>query len=205
MGRTPMKLEDRDRARARILAAAGVVFSRDGFERARIDAIAAEAGVSTGSVYNYFAGKAALMLDLHQQSLDAANADVEGLVAGPGSFAEKLDLYLGHFFRFTRENQAFLAILRDSPHLLQLSPPHAEDQTRRIMALVERHVELVTDLLRAGIEEGVLGPSDPQVLASALMGVTRSLVLLGADARMADAADMVALVRGLFLDGARAR
>ena len=205
MGRSPMKREDRDRVRARILDAAGVVFARDGFERAHIDDIAVEAGVSTGTVYNYFAGKAALMLDLHQQSLDAANADVAGLVAGPGSFDENLDLYLGNFFRFTGENQAFLAILRDSPHLLQLSPHHAEDQARRIFLLVDRHLGLVADLLRAGIEEGVLAPSDPHVLATVLMGVTRSLVLLGEEARGADVGELATLVRRLFLDGARAR
>jgi len=205
VGRSPMKREDRDRVRARILDAAGVVFARDGFERARIDAIAAEAGVSTGSVYNYFAGKAALMLEVHQRHLDAANADVEGLVAGPGSFLEKLDLYLEHFFQFSRANHAFLAILRDSPHLLQLSPPHAQDQARRIFHLVERHVELVAELLRSGIEEGVLGTSDPSVLAPVLMGVTQALVLLGSEARSGDPGELAALVRRLFLDGARAR
>lgn len=36
------------------------VFARDGFSRARIDAIAAEAGVSTRTIYNHYTDKAAL-------------------------------------------------------------------------------------------------------------------------------------------------
>lgn len=40
-----------------ILKAAVSVFSRDGFDGAKVSAIAAEAGVATGSVYLYFSGK----------------------------------------------------------------------------------------------------------------------------------------------------
>jgi TetR/AcrR family transcriptional regulator, fatty acid metabolism regulator protein len=205
VGRAPMKAEDRDRVRVRILDAAGVVFARDGFERAHIDAVAVEAGVSTGTVYNYFAGKTDLVLDLHQRSLDAANADVEGLLARPAPFAEKLDIYLENFFRFTHESRTFLAILVESPHLLRLSPRHAEDQARRLRVQVERHLELLTGLLRAGISEGVLAPGDPFLLASVLLGTAKSLVLLAGDRVGTDQVEMALLVRRLFLDGARAR
>lgn len=46
--------------RATILRGAGEIFARDGYEGASMSRIAQEAGVSKGTLYNYFAGKADL-------------------------------------------------------------------------------------------------------------------------------------------------
>jgi AcrR family transcriptional regulator len=50
------------------LAGALTVFARDGYTRARIDAIAAEAGVSTRTIYNHFQDKAQLFQTVIQES-----------------------------------------------------------------------------------------------------------------------------------------
>jgi AcrR family transcriptional regulator len=49
--------------RTAILEAARKVFGRDGFTRASIDVIAAEAGASTRTLYNHFRGKEALFTE----------------------------------------------------------------------------------------------------------------------------------------------
>lgn len=205
MGRTPMKEEERDRTRARILDAAEVVFRRDGFKNARIDAIAAEAGLSAGTLYNYFSNKTELLLDQHQRSLDRAAPQVEALVRGPGTFPEKLDRYLEGFFRFGNENWILVGILRDSPELLRLSPRSVEDQAGRMKRLVERHVELAVNLLQAGIAEGTLVAEDPRMLALALLGMAKSVALMQVEGPEPGGIDGVALVRRLFLEGARRR
>jgi AcrR family transcriptional regulator len=57
-GRMPRITEERRTARrAEIVAAARRCFSRDGFHQTSMPDIAAEAGVSTGAPYRYFAGK----------------------------------------------------------------------------------------------------------------------------------------------------
>lgn len=56
-----------DKRRA-ILAAALTVFARDGYTRASIDAISAEAGVSTRTIYNHFQDKAQLFQTVIQES-----------------------------------------------------------------------------------------------------------------------------------------
>jgi AcrR family transcriptional regulator len=56
-----------DKRRA-ILAGALTVFARDGYTRAGIDAIAAEAGVSTRTIYNHFEDKARLFQAVIQES-----------------------------------------------------------------------------------------------------------------------------------------
>lgn len=50
--------------RAAIVAAARRCFSRDGFHQTSMPDIAAEAGVSTGAPYRYFAGKDDLILEI---------------------------------------------------------------------------------------------------------------------------------------------
>lgn len=56
-----------DKRRA-ILAGALAVFARDGYTRASIDAISAEAGVSTRTIYNHFQDKAQLFETVIQES-----------------------------------------------------------------------------------------------------------------------------------------
>ncbi len=205
MGRSPMRAEDRERTRGRILDAAETVFARDGFERARIDSIGAEAGLSTGTLYNYFHNKTSLVLELHQRALDRANAMVEALGRGDGPFPAKLDVYLEGFFRFGSENWMFLTLLRESPHQLRLSPRLAEEQVRSMRRLVERHVDLAEGLLRLGIEEGFLQRADPRQMAVSLLGMANGVSMLWADRPERAIGDAVAFVRASFLDGARRR
>lgn len=56
-----------DKRRA-ILTGALAVFARDGYTRASIDAISAEAGVSTRTIYNHFQDKAQLFETVIQES-----------------------------------------------------------------------------------------------------------------------------------------
>jgi AcrR family transcriptional regulator len=56
-----------DKRRA-ILAGALTVFARDGYSRASIDAISADAGVSTRTIYNHFQDKAQLFETVIQES-----------------------------------------------------------------------------------------------------------------------------------------
>ena len=54
--------------RQEVLAGALTVFARDGYARASIDVIAAEAGVSTRTLYNHFGDKAGLFRAVIQES-----------------------------------------------------------------------------------------------------------------------------------------
>ena len=69
------RLADKRRA---ILAGALVVFARDGYTRASVDAISAEAGVSTRTIYNHFQDKAQLFQTVIQESTArVAEAQIE--------------------------------------------------------------------------------------------------------------------------------
>src|SRR5690349_12123523 len=64
------------RKRRAIIAAATTVFLREGYTRASVDAIAAEAGVSKQTVYNHFGDKENLFLSVTGAAQDDAVARV---------------------------------------------------------------------------------------------------------------------------------
>jgi TetR/AcrR family transcriptional repressor of mexJK operon len=66
--------------RAAILAAARKLFLSDGFERTSMDAIAATAGVSKRTVYDYYGDKRALLLAVVEQAVGALAATVAGAI-----------------------------------------------------------------------------------------------------------------------------
>ncbi|MEV6149621.1 helix-turn-helix domain-containing protein [Nonomuraea sp. NPDC052129] len=63
--------------RQAIMAGALTLFARDGYTRARRDAIAVEAGVSNRTIYNHFTDKAELFQAVMQESTQRVNAEVE--------------------------------------------------------------------------------------------------------------------------------
>ena len=201
MGRSRLTQEARGLARERLLQAAESVFARDGFEGARIEDVAAAAGVSTGTLYNYFDGKADLVMEMQHRRMDEALAGVDALLAGPGAFPQKLEGYLDSFFRFGQQNRVFLEVLRDSPHLLRTSLRTGEARVHQLREMLERILGGLARLMQQGIAEGVLAPRDPADLAQALLGMVRGLAFhrLGSEPPHREQVD---LARDLFLHGA---
>lgn len=71
--------------RAQVLRGATSVFARDGYEGASMSRIALEAGVSKGTLYNYFAGKAELFAAYVEQCCSEGLAKVFPVTAQDGA------------------------------------------------------------------------------------------------------------------------
>ncbi|MHA6759455.1 TetR/AcrR family transcriptional regulator [Streptacidiphilus sp. PAMC 29251] len=82
--------------RVAITEGARTVFGREGYDRTTIEAIAAEAGVSTRTIYNHFGGKEQLFSDVVQASAnqvaDAFIETVERQLAGADPEADLVAL-----------------------------------------------------------------------------------------------------------------
>ena len=79
-----------------ILNAAIRVFARDGFDKAQVSAIAREAGVGTGSIYLYFAGKDDILCGLFARFWDNLASAMDSLPANDPLF--RMNDQLGLFF-----------------------------------------------------------------------------------------------------------
>lgn len=73
---------NREARRADIVAAARRCFSRDGFHQTSMPDIAAEAGVSTGAPYRYFASKEEIILEIARQAFRSVFDPVIDAAAG---------------------------------------------------------------------------------------------------------------------------
>jgi AcrR family transcriptional regulator len=88
---------DSPSTREALLHAAADVFAQQGYEYATLTNIAAEAGLSGGSVYNYFRGKPELFLEVVRRTLSVLS--VKPFLSGPGPIPgpELLPILAGRF------------------------------------------------------------------------------------------------------------
>ncbi|WP_238015472.1 TetR/AcrR family transcriptional regulator [Dactylosporangium sp. AC04546] len=99
---------------AEILDAAGRVFAASGYERATTNAIAAEAGVSPGSLYQFFANKEAIAAALAErfvaQMREAHEAALLGADPSTLDWPELIDRTVEPILAFNVANPGFKAL-----------------------------------------------------------------------------------------------
>ncbi|APU14948.1 MULTISPECIES: TetR/AcrR family transcriptional regulator [Actinoalloteichus] len=156
-----------DKRRA-ILAGAHTVFARDGYTRASVDAISAEAGVSTRTVYNHFQDKAELfetviqesaarVSDAHIAIIDRHLSKVTDLEADLVEFGIALAGSWSH--GFTEHSALVRQINADAGHL-----PAAALEAWQQAGPVRVRQELARRLARLA-DRGLLRVDDSQVAA----------------------------------------
>ncbi|MEV0604427.1 TetR/AcrR family transcriptional regulator [Streptomyces sp. NPDC050315] len=144
--------------RAAIDCAARTVFGREGYSRASVDAIAAEAGVSKRTIYNHHQDKEHLFLAVVQQSSQAVAAHQEEIIdhhlGSPETDPTAALTALGRALAVPQTDfESHFALVRvifaEAPHL----PPHVIESWRgtgpgRVRA---RLAERLGGLVKAGV------------------------------------------------------
>jgi AcrR family transcriptional regulator len=123
-----------------ILEAAAQVFEAQGYARGTTDRIAARAGVSVGSLYQYFPNKDAILLALAERHMEEGTALARALLATAPRDPASLEPWV------RRLCQALLALHRSRPRLQGLlleGLPAPPDTQARLEAAEE---ELTTQL-----------------------------------------------------------
>jgi AcrR family transcriptional regulator len=105
LSRTERKAQTRDE----LVVAARSVFLERGYHAATLEAVAAEAGYSTGAVYSTFAGKADLFLAVLDDHLGERARQMEEATAGAASLAEHAELLARQFA--TRRDPGWRALV----------------------------------------------------------------------------------------------
>lgn len=188
---------ERGDIRARILAAAQDVFSRQGFEAATVDAIAEAANVGSATVYRHFGDKKGLIVAFLRHN--SPRAAVWAAAREPsGDLARDLLRIARAVLDRAARQQAlmrliFLERLRENPILGELA--HADDRTIHGLAALMRHYS----------QRGDLVAEDPYRLARAFQGMLLSFGVFGSLWALPGAGDPerdAELVVRLFLRGA---
>lgn len=150
-----------------IVEAAERVFAQYGFDAAKVQAIAEEAGVAVGTVYSVFGSKAELfsevlthrlpeLLQLTSAAAIHANTPLEALTTGLRAYI----LYLLH------HPDSLQIHLRE--HAWGLGPRRA---TAQQLEAWREGMELEASVLKAAIDQGLVIDVDPHLLARCITAV----------------------------------
>ena len=144
--------------RERLLAAAFVVFERDGYEGARVGEIAREAGLTTGAIYSQYRGKADLLVDaITTRTREEVDRLLE-LAAGDEARTVLAELGL----RLTTRSDAGPALLVDVFGAARRDP----DLGEMVRATLLRREQTIADLIERARAAGEVAPDlDPQAIA----------------------------------------
>ncbi len=130
----PVQARSRHTVQA-ILEAAVHIFEAHGYAAGTTARIAERAGVSIGSLYQYFPGKDAVIAALAERHLDEVRAFGERMASQPGLAAMPLELLIHHLV------DNFVAMHQASPRLHRLmgSGEFLLDSTRKELERLRSH------------------------------------------------------------------
>ncbi|MBX3273138.1 MAG: TetR/AcrR family transcriptional regulator [Sandaracinaceae bacterium] len=143
-----------------IVEATGQVFEREGFDKTTTTRVAERAGVSVGSLYQYFPDKRALIAAFFERRLEQDIAMMQAVLSrsAGGSPASVLRVAAEEIVRIYREDRALYASVVEILSFME--------ETDEVRAGLAQGVALAASYLRAFPE--VLGERDPELLALAV-------------------------------------
>ena len=164
-----------DQRRHQILDAATAVFARMGFERARMDDIAEEAGVSKGALYLYYKSKDAIIATMLDFFFNQAFKHIRSLVAGDGPVTAQL---LNLTRQMTREMDRMATL---QPVALQFYAIAARQSSVRqhLRGYFASYRAVMEDMVQRGVAQGEFRANvQPAEVAITIIALLEGLALL---------------------------
>ncbi|HET7029676.1 MAG TPA: TetR/AcrR family transcriptional regulator [Candidatus Limnocylindrales bacterium] len=185
-----------------ILAAATSVFARLGFGPARMDDVAAEAGVSKGGVYLYYKGKDELIDALVGWLFERETKRLADARTAAGSVEDRLVRFVHGWISEVSGMRAVAPVVLEV-YLRSVRNAHVRAGLERFLDAFE---EELAGLIGEGIASGEFRPVDARMTAVQLTALLEGLTLFWLI--VPDRIDLVPNADGgihLLLDGLRAR
>lgn len=169
--------------RQEILAAAATVFDARGYTEATMDEVAAEAGISKGSIYNYFRSKKRLFREVFTSAVSADEAELSGLLERDLTSIQKVSVLLDLWYERLRD------YIRIGRMVLEFWATAAREErsgetSRWFSTMYTRRREMLAQLLDEGVRRGEFNQTFDASVAAALIisllrGITVQAILEG--------------------------
>lgn len=201
--RRAMQMQNREAYRDAILDAAERVLVSGNFREAKVVDIAEQAGVSVGTLYNYFSNKEEVLESLFERGRSQLFELVEALPDG-ATPNEQLHSMVERTFAFIEQHgSAFTTYLRvvsrDAPEYCHLAHVGSvEDRTR--------FITLIDELLRRAVKAGAVRDDvEPQLLAVGLFALMNGFIRMWMRDPEAGLKRHLSTLFKMFLEGASAK
>ncbi len=162
--RRPPRIRDAEVSRARVWSAAADEFAARGFDGAKVDRIAATAGVNKAMIYYHFKSKAGLFnAILHDTFASIADA-VRGVRATGGTPETQLKTYV----------RAIAGVATDRPFFPRIWLREVAEGGRHLDPAVARHfrevLKMLGEILAEGVTAGTMRRVNPFLVQLGLVG-----------------------------------
>lgn len=178
-----LRAQARELYRDAILEAAELVFARCGFAGTRMADVAAQAGLATGTLYNYFPGRDELLASLIERRSEELLAAVKAAaqLAADRPLRELLVAVVQTSFQHFHTHRALFAVL---PAASGISGKHMASIASRCLESQRSYQAVIADALRPAVDSGLLRGDVPLAvlvgfLTGAVHGVLRAWALHG--------------------------
>jgi AcrR family transcriptional regulator len=193
------RLRHREADLAGLLDAAERVFSEKGYHATSVRDIAREAGFSVGGVYQFFTSKDELYLRVVESQWEFFFRLLEQARQASGARGKLEALTAAMFTTFEQRRGFFRLFLSERG---RLTAAFSGVVAERVGAHTRRLREQLVDLMRQGVAEGALRAGDPEMLASAYLGMVHNCIFEALSSGEERPSRPPSEVLSLFLDGA---
>ncbi|WP_406099044.1 TetR/AcrR family transcriptional regulator [Streptomyces sp. NBC_01013] len=160
--KTPAELRRLASAREHLVARATDVVAEVGWSGASVTTVADAADMAAGSVYQHFASKSALAVEVFRRAAGREVDVLDSVLSRPGTPVERIAQGIEVFARRALEN-------RGLAYALLAAPADTAVGTERL-DFRRRYRTLFAEVIREGIAQGALPTQNGEVTAAALTG-----------------------------------
>jgi AcrR family transcriptional regulator len=154
-------MRPKDQTKELIARTALRLFVEKGIDGATIRDLAAAAGIAEGTLYRHYPGKDALAWDLFSRNYIAFALELHRLQAGHATLRGKLDAMVRQFCAFFDQDPLLFSYLLLAQH----------GQLQKVTPDMPNPVEVVREVLAAGMDRGEIPAGDPNVAAAMVLGI----------------------------------
>lgn len=177
MGIEERKEREKQARREAIMASAREIFFAKGFNATTMDEIAHKAELSKGALYLYFTSKEELYVSVMSEGLSILFERTEEAIKldlSPDQMLRKLGEV---HYRYHLDYPEYARIFFFSEHrnvVKQLPRELIQEGMDKGM----RYFQLIVEIIKKGIEQGIFAPADPRKAAVTFWGATSGTLLL---------------------------
>ncbi len=164
-------LNGRHGKRARILAAGLKLFANQPYQQVTMDKVAKLARVAKGTLYLYFPSKESLYLGILAGGLEASAMGLQAAISPELYIAGRLRRTIAASIEFYYRRNDFLRLLATE------QPRVGAERSRLLEEWRARGIEFFSSMIEEGIASGAFRPIEPRLVAVAIIGTIRSVLL----------------------------